>query len=54
MTDTVRAPELDAGLGWLNTDRPLSLDGEVSWRVPIEAGGQDNSIKLTKATDAGA
>ena len=35
MTDTVRAPELDAGLGWLNTDRPLRLDGELAGQVVI-------------------
>ncbi len=35
MSGTVRAPELNAGLGWLNTDRPLRLDGELRGQVVI-------------------
>jgi len=35
MASTVHAPSLDAGLGWLNTDRPLSFDGELAGRVVV-------------------
>jgi thiol-disulfide isomerase/thioredoxin len=35
MNDRVRAPRLDAGLGWLNTDRPLSFDGDLNGRVVL-------------------
>jgi len=35
MSDSVRAPQLDAGLGWLNTDRPLRLDGELRGQVVV-------------------
>ncbi len=35
MNGTVRAPELDAGLGWLNIDRPLRLDGELRGQVVL-------------------
>lgn len=33
--NTVHAPSLDAGLGWLNTDRPLRLDRELRGHVVI-------------------
>ena len=35
MTDSIHAPELDAGLGWLNTDRPLQLNGELRGQVVV-------------------
>ena len=35
MAGDVRAPELDAGLGWLNTDRPLRFDGDLKGRVVV-------------------
>ena len=35
MAGTVRAPELDAGLGWLNTDRSLRFDGELRGQVVV-------------------
>lgn len=35
MPNGVHAPELDAGLGWLNTDRPLSFAGELKGRVVV-------------------
>ena len=35
MSSNVRAPQLDAGLAWLNTDRPLRLDGELAGRVVV-------------------
>jgi thiol-disulfide isomerase/thioredoxin len=35
MSGTVRAPALDAGLGWLNTDRLLKLDGELRGQVVV-------------------
>jgi len=35
MTSTVRAPSLEAGLGWLNTDRPLGFDSELVGRVVV-------------------
>ncbi len=35
MVDLVRAPELSAGLGWLNTDRPLSFGGELAGQVVV-------------------
>jgi thiol-disulfide isomerase/thioredoxin len=31
----VRAPALDSELGWLNTDRPLRLDGDLSGRIVV-------------------
>ncbi len=30
-----RAPELDAGLGWLNSDRPLQIGGELRGQVVV-------------------
>ncbi len=35
MSSTVHAPELDSPLGWLNTDRPLRLDGELRGQVVV-------------------
>ncbi len=35
MSERVRAPELDAGLGWLNTDRPLRLGHELRGQVVV-------------------
>ncbi len=35
MAESVSAPELDAGLGWLNTDRPLRLGDELRGRVVV-------------------
>ncbi len=35
MEQTVRAPDFDAGLGWLNTDRPLQLGGELHGQVVV-------------------
>jgi len=35
MSSNVRAPQLDAGLAWLNTDRPLRLDGELAGQVIV-------------------
>src|SRR3989304_5936991 len=35
MTDRVRAPELTSPLGWLNTDRPLLLSGELRGQVVV-------------------
>lgn len=35
MSGTVRAPKLDAGLGWLNTDRPLRFDQELKGQVVV-------------------
>ncbi len=35
MSGSVRAPELDAGLGWLNTDRPLRLAHELRGQVVV-------------------
>ena len=35
MTGTVRAPELDSNLGWLNTDRALRFGGELRGRVVV-------------------
>ncbi len=35
MTGSVRAPALDSGLGWLNTDRPLAFDGDLRGRVVV-------------------
>jgi thiol-disulfide isomerase/thioredoxin len=35
MAESVKAPDLDAGLGWLNTDRPLLLDGELRGQVVL-------------------
>jgi len=31
----IRAPELDSGLGWLNTDRPLFIQGELRGQVVV-------------------
>ncbi len=33
--NTVHAPSLDAGLGWLNTDRPLRLDKELRGQIAV-------------------
>lgn len=33
--NTVRAPELDTTLGWLNTDRPLRFDAELAGQVVV-------------------
>ncbi len=33
--NTVHAPSLNAGLGWLNTDRPLRLDAELRGQVVV-------------------
>ncbi len=35
MTHGVRAPELTEGFGWLNTDRPLALGGELRGQVVV-------------------
>lgn len=35
MASDVRAPKLDAGLAWLNTDRPLHFEGELKGQVVI-------------------
>ena len=35
MSEKVGAVELDAGLGWLNTDRPLRLAGELRGQVVV-------------------
>lgn len=35
MAELERAPELDSGLGWLNTDRSLSFGGELAGRVVV-------------------
>jgi len=35
VTIGIRAPELDAGLGWLNTDRPLRIQGELCGQVVV-------------------
>ncbi len=35
MTPTIHAPELDQGLGWLNTDRPLRLARELKGQVVL-------------------
>lgn len=35
MLGQVRAPELDAGLGWLNTDRALAISGELRGQVVV-------------------
>ncbi len=35
MIQTIHAPSLDAGLGWLNTDRPLRLDKELRGQVVV-------------------
>ncbi len=35
MTGLVRAPQLDVGLGWLNTDRPLRFGQELAGQVVV-------------------
>ncbi len=35
MTTSIHAPQLDSPLGWLNTDRPLRLDGELRGCVVV-------------------
>ncbi len=35
MTDSKKAPDLDVGLGWLNTDTPLRFDQELKGRVVV-------------------
>ncbi len=35
MSQDAHAPELDAGLGWLNTDRPLGLSDELRGQVVV-------------------
>ncbi len=35
MSEHRKAPELDTGLGWLNTDRPLSLGGELGGQIVL-------------------
>lgn len=35
MTGSVRAPELESSLGWLNTDRPLLFSGELRGQVVV-------------------
>ncbi|MCC7292317.1 MAG: redoxin domain-containing protein [Phycisphaerales bacterium] len=35
MTHPIHAPQLDSPLGWLNTDRPLRLAGELRGRVVV-------------------
>lgn len=35
MAGDVRAPELDAGLGWFNTNRPLRFDGDLKGRIVV-------------------
>ncbi|NOT02294.1 MAG: redoxin domain-containing protein [Phycisphaerales bacterium] len=35
MTESTRAPALDSPLGWLNTDRPLRLDGELRGQIVL-------------------
>ncbi|RME40724.1 MAG: hypothetical protein D6788_02735, partial [Planctomycetota bacterium] len=35
MSEPIRAPDFDAGLGWLNTDRPLRLREELRGQVVV-------------------
>lgn len=35
MSGGIRAPELDAGLGWLNSDRPFRIQGELRGQVVV-------------------
>ncbi len=35
MTDTKKAPDLNIGLGWLNTDKPLRFESELAGRIVV-------------------